>query len=292
MRKVDLKAIDAADVESLSVEERANAFYEGTAAIRRLIDDEICSIVLGQISKSDFEQAIAGTLYRIMLLLKGIEQLRDPLHFQIVNATARTVFELVLDLKLLASDQSLVPKYFAFGRVSNFHKAVQLKSFLDLNPTIDQSRHRDALSFANNAQRKAEIERDCQKHWGKKKNGHLIWPEHWSGKDIAARSNDVGIEFLEIYRSQFFIQSLYVHAGPAGIQNISREALIYTFCISHCLIQQMTAIAAQVTADEFQRFSANTELRAELKRASAASDFFAVQAVLEKQKHSVATDTQ
>ena len=281
---VDLDVIEAADVTALSVEEQASAFFKGTASIHGLIENVVCPVIQGQIGKSDYEQAVAATFYRIALLLRGLKLLNDLAQFQIVNSVARTVFELVLDLNVLVSDQSRADKFHAFSRVAKFRKAAQLKTFLDANPSVDQSPHQDAIKFASDAQRQQEVEQECIQHWGTDRNGNPRWPDHWSGRNIADRANDAGIEFSEIYRSQFFLQSYYVHAGPAGVQHLSREALICSFGIGHRLVQQMAAIAVQIVADEFHLFSTELELQDKLKRVSAATGFYAVQSVLEQQK--------
>lgn len=281
---MDLEIVEAADVTSLPIEEQSAAFFKGTLRIHSLVEDIVVPVVQGQIGKSDYEQAVSVTICRIALLLRGLKRLNEPAHFQIVNSVARTVFELVLDLKVLIADHSSAEKFHGFARVAKFRKASQLKTFLDSNPAVDRSSHQDAINFASDTARENEVEQECILHWGSDRSGKPRWPDHWSGKNIADRADDAGIEFAEIYRSQFFLQSYYVHAGPAGIQNLSREALICSFGIAHRLIQQMAAIAVQIVADEFHLFSTDLDLRVKLRRVSAASGFYAVQSVLERQK--------
>ena len=281
---MDLEVIEAADVAALPVEDQAAAFFNGTASIHGLMEDVVCPVLQGQVGKSEYEQAVSITFYRIALLLRGLKLLNDPAHFQIVNSVTRTVFELVLDLKVLVSDHATADKFHAFARVAKFHKASQLTTFLDGNSGVDRSPHQHAINFASETARKHEVEQECLHHWGSDRKGNLRWPDHWSGRNIAERADDAGIEFLEIYRSQFFLQSYYVHAGPAGVQHLSREALICSFGIAHRLVQQMAAIAVQIVADEFHLFSTDLDLRDKLRRVSAASGFYAVQSVLEQQK--------
>lgn len=288
--KLDLDVIEAADVTALSIEERAAAFFKGTVSIYRLMEQVVCPVVQGQVGKSDYESAVAGTYYRCTLLLRGLTELNDPAHFQIVNSVARTVFELLLDLKVLVSDPAMADKYFAFSHVAKFRKATQLKEFLDANPDVDQTQHLDAIKFASDAKRRVEVERDCILHWGTDRRGNPRWPDHWSGKNIADRANDAGLELAEIYRSQFFLQSYYVHAGPAGVQNLSREALIYTFGLAHRLVQRLAAMATQIVADEFHLFSTDLELLKKLTRVSAAAGFYAVESLLEQQRAAAAED--
>ena len=200
-----------------------------------------------------------------------------------LNSVARSVFELVLDLKILAADHSTADKFFVFARVSKFRKVEQLVSFLDEHPTVDRANHQHAISFATDAQRQDEVEQECLLHWGTNSKGKPNWPKHWSGKDSWERAVQAVVEFAEIYRSQFFLQSYHVHSGPAGIQHLSRDALICSFGIAHRLIQQLAATATEIIGDEFHLFDTNLELRDKLRRASAATGFYAVQMVLEQQ---------
>ncbi|MEO2033604.1 MAG: hypothetical protein ABGZ35_16110, partial [Planctomycetaceae bacterium] len=158
---VVLEVIEAADVTALSIEEQAIAFFKGTASIHGLMEDVVCPVIQGQIGKSDYEQAVAVTFYRIALLLRGLRLLNDPAQFQIVNSVARTVFELVLDLNLLISDQATADKFHGFSRVAKFRKAAQLKTFLDANPSVDKAPHQDAINFASDTQRQQEVEQAC-----------------------------------------------------------------------------------------------------------------------------------
>lgn len=280
-----LEIVEAADVSTLSREEQARAFVKGTNSIYSLMNDTVCSVIMGQVRKSDIEQAITATYYRITLLLRGISILDDPAHFQIANSVARTVFELVLDLKALRADPSLAARFFTFSRVFKFKKAEQLFNFLNENPSIDLAPHQSAINFTSDAQRRNEVEQLCIQHWGTEKSGKPKCPDHWSGKSIADRARDAGPEFSEIYRSQYFLQCQYVHAGPAGIQDLSQDALICSFGITHRLVQLLAAKATELAGDTFHLFGTNLDLRENLRKASAAAGFYAVEAVLLKHKN-------
>lgn len=279
-----LDVVEAADVTSLPREEQAAALVKGTESLYSMMNDTVCPVVIGQVAKSYSEQAIAATYYRITLILRGISTLTDPVHFQIANSVARTVFELVIDLKLLRDDPSLSAKFFAFARVVKFRKAAQLVKFLDGNPSIDRTAHQHAIDFADDLQRKQSVEQQCIQHWGANKNGQPNWPEHWFGTNIADRAHYAGLEFEEMYRSQFFLQSQYVHAGLAGIQDLSRDALICSFGTAHRLVQQLSATATLIVVEKFHLFDTNLELRDKLRRVSAVPGFYAVEAVLQKQQ--------
>lgn len=275
-----LGIIEPADVRRLTWEDKAAALVEGTRTLHSLMHGTVCPVVMGQIDKSAIERAIVLTYERITLLLDGIAALKDPAHFQIANSVARTVFELVLDLKAFRSDPSLAAKFFAFTDVVKFRKAEQLVTFLDGNTTIDRSPHQHAITFASDAQRKRQVEQQCIQHWGANKSQQPNWPDHWSGKSTAERARHAGLEFEEMYRSQYFLQSQYVHSGLAGIQNLSRNALICSFAIAHALIQRLAATATELIGDQFHLFNTNLELRDRLLAASSASRFYALETVL------------
>ncbi|MBX3439982.1 MAG: hypothetical protein KF861_21000, partial [Planctomycetaceae bacterium] len=133
------EVIEAADVTSLSPEEQAAAFVKGTQSLNTFIEHTVYPVVGGQVGMSETEQALAATFCRISLLLRSLAKLDDPAHFQLANSAARTVFELVLDLKALTTDRSLASKFFAFSRVAKFRKAEQLVNFLNNNPSIDRT---------------------------------------------------------------------------------------------------------------------------------------------------------
>ncbi len=282
----DVRAIEAADVCSLSPDEQAAACAKGTRRLYDFADTSVVPLVKAALEKTGYEQAVAATYYRMVILLRGLVALDDPCHFQFANMAARTVFELLLDLKTLAADHSTSDKLFAFTDVSKFHKATQLVDFLDKNPSIDRKPHEHAEKFAIDPARKKRIEDLCDKHWGRiktgKRKGELNWPTNWSGKDTCACARDAGITYEEIYRSQFFVQSYHVHAGVAGIDNLSRDALIRSFSIAHVLIQRLFAEATTVIGEEFDIFDADPEVRSNLKRAAAATGYYAVEAVLGK----------
>jgi hypothetical protein len=284
IKPTPLEVVEAADVTALSREEQAAALVKGTRSLHALMEDTVCFVIMGQVGKTDIEQAIAATFYRITLLLQGLTCLYDPSQFQMANSVARTVFELVLDVKALCADRSLAAKFFAFSRVVKFRKAEQLVAFLNANPAIDRTPHQHAIQFASDTQRKQEVEQQCIQHWGTNTKGAPNWPDHWSGKSIAERSHNAGPEFEEMYRSEFFLQSQYVHAGPVGIQDLDRDALICSFAIAHQLVQQLSEAAINIVGEEFHLFDTNLELRDKLRRLSAIPGFYAVEAALQKQK--------
>lgn len=262
----DFHTPDERELAAMPFEDQAAAFVSGTRMLYRLLNDTVWRVIESQISPSHFEQALSATYFRIVLLLRGVVALDDPCHFQIANSVARTVFELVLDLKALSNDPSQTRRFFDFPKVAKFRYAEKLVSFLHDHPSIDRGRFHHQINCVDDPQRRQQVRELCLQDWGCKGNGAPKWPDHWSGKNIADRAREAGLELEEMYRSQFFLQSQYVHAGPAGVQDLSRDALICSFAIAHEAIQRLAVIATQIVGDTFHLFDTIPGLRDNLKQ--------------------------
>jgi hypothetical protein len=275
-----LSEIDPKDVKKLPLEEKTKAVFRGTCALSEFAEKQVCPIIMSQVGRSTQEQALWATYCRMSLFLRSLAKLDDSCHFQMAAIAARSVFELLLDLKSLAADSSLAQKFFDFTWVSRYHKAKQLANFLSANPAVDATPHLLALALVQKPGVQQNREQLCVQHGWVDAKGKPKWPEHWSGTTIAQRAKAAGIEYEEIYRSEFFIQSYYVHAGGAGIDSMSREALMCAFGIAHALIQRLFAEATGIIADQFHLFAADPQLRDRLKTAALSGGFFALQAML------------
>ena len=275
--------VDATDVTALSPQQQADAFFRGTRDLAAYVESEICPILQAQIAKSEYEEAVCVTYYRIALLLRGLSALNDPCHFQFANTTARTIFELFLDIELLLRERSSAARFHAFTEVSRFHKGLQLVEYLNSTPTIDKSPHQHVIQFVADLTRRSRIEQLCINHWGTANSTKPRWPDHWSGADVFTRARAAGDKYTELYRSQYFLQSYSIHAGPAAVQGLPFDVLVCSFAIAHRLIQMLVADATLLIAGEFKLFEADANLRTRLSEVSAATGFYAVQTTLSMQ---------
>ena len=273
---------DAQAITNLPIENKIAAIFQGTLALNKFADKNVCPVVRAALQKTDHEKALAATYYRMCLFLRALAKLNDTVHFQVAAMAARSIFELLLDLKALAKDATLTHKFLDFTWVSRYHKAKQLYNFLQANPNVDRTPHQHALALVNKPGVKQNREQMCKSHGWVDSKGKLSWPEHWSGKKILIRAEEAGIEYEEIYRSQFFIQSYYVHAGGAGIDSMSREALESAFAIAHALVQRLFAEATRIITKAFHLFEGDESLHERLAAVSAAPAFFAVQAAIQQ----------
>src|SRR4051812_18529146 len=110
-------------MHDISIEQKAEALFRGTVALCELAKSEIIPILTGIVQKTDHEQAMIGTYYRMQLWMISLAKLDHPIHFQTVLNGTRGLLELLVDLKLLLSDASLAEKYHDYSFVTRFSAA-------------------------------------------------------------------------------------------------------------------------------------------------------------------------
>ena len=136
--------------------------FQPTCALSTFADGQVWPLMHAAFGKNDHEDALAGTYYRMCLFLRAPAKLDDACHFQIAAMAARSLFELLLDLKALAKDPGLAEKFLDFTWVSRYHKAKQLADFLDANPGVDATPRKHALALVN----KPSVQQESAGSWG------------------------------------------------------------------------------------------------------------------------------
>ena len=134
-------------------------------------------------------------------------------------AAARSLFELFLDIKMLADDNTgvLVDTFNAFPEIEKYRVAAKIVNFCDTKAEkvkIDVTHQR---AFINKPGKHQAVEQTIIKHWGmsEKNKGKPSRPQHWSGLSVADRAKYLGVEYEEIYQEVYSIQSWNIHS-PDG----------------------------------------------------------------------------
>lgn len=104
------------DLLRLPIEEITRIFAGRLRAAYTFVTDHIVGVLKSTIDKSDYEKALMATYGRIYLWVEAIVALKESRHFQVVHAGGRSIFELLLDLKLLSLDPSSAEKFHAFTK--------------------------------------------------------------------------------------------------------------------------------------------------------------------------------
>jgi len=125
------------DYSDLPIDIHIKAFCDANKAALEFAKEKIIPILFTQIQLQEKrESAIAGLYCRMYALMSSLVLMRTPIHFQTTASIARSLFELMLDLKILANDKTtkLAEKFEAFTIIEKYYVARNIISFYDTNP--------------------------------------------------------------------------------------------------------------------------------------------------------------
>ncbi len=82
---------------------------DATKEVVEFVQKEIIPVLNGQFKLSDKESCVMGTFFRMHALASSLTRLNNKLDFNAIAIIARTLFEVLIDLKLLidASDKEI-----------------------------------------------------------------------------------------------------------------------------------------------------------------------------------------
>ena len=248
---ITLEELLDADEPEYSVRERVEAFYKGTDAIGKFAEEVMVPILRGQLDLEDRELAVTGLYYRMYLWIKSVISLNNRLHFQATATATRALFELLLDLKLLASDTdgTMISKFHAFPEVERFRVAKDFVAFSDEHPDVplEDEHQRKLVELPG---KESQIEEIVVNHWGRKRNGRPNRPDHWSGMNIRERAKKFGASYEAKYLYDYRLGCWSSHSGSTNYAGLKEETLETKFGVVHRLSQgyflEATVISAKV----------------------------------------------
>ncbi len=252
MNITKLKEIEEA-YRGICTSSKVEAFYQGTDKIRHFIVSVIEPILCGQLELDERETAIVGTYYRIVAWLKALGDLNSSSHYQAVASGARSLFELLLDLRLITSDESgkNINKFHAFPEVEKYRSAKNLVSYCDEtnNHTIDCTNQR---IYIGDVTKEETIKAIILEYWGKNKKGELKWPFHWSGLSVEQRAKQIGPNYYLLYLEFYPFLSWHIHAGSTGYAGLSPETMETIFGLMHSMIQRVVLESTEICTKEMK----------------------------------------
>lgn len=247
--------LEKAELSDLSMRARAEAFYKGTAEISKFAQSVMMPLLAGQINLSDKEKAIVGTYYRMYFWIRSMVGMNSRIHFQATAAAARSLFELLLDMKILAMDKTgkLVKKFHAFPDVERFRVAENSVSFYDTHLNLTGRGISRRRAFINKPGRRQRIHQTILEHWGTTKKGQPKRPKHWTGKEVPRRARDLGLlEYQELYVRVYPLLSWNIHSGSSSYAGFDEEGLEACFGVSHSVAQEAFLDATLICAQEMR----------------------------------------
>jgi len=245
---------EKADVSDLSVRARVEAFYKGTLEVSKFAGSVMIPLLRGQIGLKDKEKAIVGTYFRMYLWIRSMAAMSSTSHFQAAAAAARSLFELLLDMEILAGDKTgqWVERFHVFPEVEKFRVAKNLVSFCDSHPNIEMRNISHRRAFIKKPGRRQRIYQSIVKHWGVTKKGRPKRPEHWTGEKVQKRAHDLGPKYEKLYVRVYPLLSWYIHSGSTGYVDFKLEGLEACFGVCHSVAQEVFLEATLICAHEMK----------------------------------------
>lgn len=234
-----------------TVRERVEAFFKGTDAIGKFSKEVMIPVLRGQLNLEDRELAIVGIYYRMYSWIQSMITLNHRLHFQAAATATRALFELLLDIKLLAgsSDSKMIDRFHAFPEIERFRVAKDFVAFADQHPDLAlEDTHQRA--WVEQPGKEQEIEDKIVKHWGRTRGGKPNRPEHWSGMNIRERARAFGDAYEEKYLYDYRLGCWSSHAGSTNYAGLQEETLENMFGLAHSLSQKYFLEATVICAKE------------------------------------------
>jgi hypothetical protein len=243
-------------------------FYTVLKSLAEFDRIEIQPILAGQLSKSAYEERIYGLYLRARANIQSLLSLRQVMDFQAIVMLARNLFELAVDIKLLAVIPDAVEKFAVFAEVEKLRAAEKIVAYKSSHPGSKQDTT-IVSSFIANCKTGIEAQRAT------------LWPDaapakvgskgkplsHWSGKNLRERTQLLGEPFEEVYEAKYPQMSWYVHsAGLTGF-DLKREtyaqlAGVYFELSAMCFMKTLT-----IMIEEFKLGIADDKIKNKMRYA-------------------------
>ncbi len=210
------------DLETLPFEVQIGVFHEGLESLWQFVSDTIVPRFKSLQNLGDKNQFLKDIYDRIYLWVKSLLVLDSKEHFQAIASGLRSIFELYIDLHLLATDKipDGVRKYKKFPKVKKFTIAVTSYELAKKYRISCDSRKK----LAQDTARRNEAEQLVASLWHKPKPENIkTWPLHWSGESFRKRVLLLGSSFVEMYMDISDIGNMYVHSDPTGYAGMSPD---------------------------------------------------------------------
>jgi hypothetical protein len=227
-------------VSDLPLKTRIDAFFDGTKHMHDFGREVMIPQLKALLGPTAQEIALRDTYFKMHLLLGSAVTMNRLEHFQSVAALTRSLFELHLDMKIIATDKTgdAVGRYNEFPEIERYRRAKQLLAFDAAHPGQIKQDLSAQRAFVSEPARQARVAAAI----GAKKR----YPAHWSGMDTPDRARRMGQEAL--YVEVYALLSWFVHAGAAGTAGMGKEALESVFAVCHGVIRRIFLDAIEVCA--------------------------------------------
>jgi hypothetical protein len=157
----------------ITPEMMAKATFEGIRAAFNYWVFHLRAVLQGCINPTPRERAVMTLLYRAIGYLASIRKLDSAMHVQTVSSSARSLFEIGVDLELLHRDgtDDSVQRLEAFTRVERYRVAQKSVDYFADHPLPDDHTIDVQRALVTDPAQRAEIERLIILYWGRNRAG-------------------------------------------------------------------------------------------------------------------------
>ncbi len=249
--------LKALDESNLTTHQKVEAIFVGTAALlQAALPVHNVIMQLGSY-RTDLEDALAGTYYRMCLMMESLTRLNKRQDFQVSLHCARCLYELNLDAVDLVRDPTLLAKYKAFTFVARFAAAAKLVNELVSQGITDPNIGKHERNFVGDATRQAKFQSELAAHWPNR----TAAPLNWMDQPLPNRTQVIGNNELIRYRQLYSFFCWYSHAGIVGVANLSQDALECAMGKAHVHSQEVFLETTNLVAQQFDIYKANPALK-------------------------------
>lgn len=247
----------SSNIQEFTQHELISSYYDGLCVCVDFVQTQIIPVLYGQLNLSQKEEAILGIFYRMHALTSSLSRLNNKLDFNAAATITRTIFELLLDIKILASPllpPNKLEKFRTFPEIDRFRKASKLLEFQAQHPGLEKNSYFQGgfrKQFVAAPGKRVSVESKVISLWGKKKNGEPIWPDHWTGSSIRDRAKLVDPLYEQEYLEIYSLLSWYVHSGNTSYSELSESTLEWVYGISMNISRKMYIEALLLCAKTF-----------------------------------------
>jgi hypothetical protein len=249
-----------------STDHQANIerFYAALKGMNYLDKNELLNVVSAVFFPSERERQITLTYHRATMNVDTILKLPDGRHFQAIASLARTIFELAVEIRLMATVPDAAAKVKLFDDVEKLKSARRIVAFKNAHPDalVLTTSHTDFI-----AARATTIDADEAAMWPPKKAGKKPVVNHWTQLKLSERAECLGDPFHEIYELQYAQLSWYAHSGLTGVSGLSGETFAKLAGVALKIAVDAYMEIMHTVIDEFKIYKADPQIKARMQYA-------------------------
>lgn len=246
--------------KALPIKKQIELCLEKIRAISYFSQSRIIAPADGRDGLNDKQAAMLKIYLRMNMMVSSIMYLHKSEHYQIVGAAARTLFEMIIDLKALSIDETgeTLERYLRFSEIESYRWGKDVVKFYNDRPELllfDMS----SYDWVDDPAIREKIERSARKYWPRSR-GKVKKIQHWSGMNKRELCRELDktkppgrkkyLCFEELYVLVYSRLSWLIHSGESGALGFDRDVLEMTFCECLLNIEDVFRESTLIVADE------------------------------------------